>query len=87
MLVVVEDRDLHLPLQSLLDLEAFRCGDVLEIDAAERRLQQLHRLNKRLGIARIDFEIEDIDVGESLEEDCFPFHHGLSGRRPDVAQA
>ena len=36
-LVVVEDRDVELLLQPVLDLEAARRGDVLEVDAAERR--------------------------------------------------
>ncbi len=39
-LVVMEDRDLHLLAQPALDLEAFRRLDVLEVDAAEGRLQR-----------------------------------------------
>ncbi|MNT53793.1 hypothetical protein D3C72_1909000 [compost metagenome] len=39
-LVVMEDRDVHLVAQLLLDLEAFRRLDVLEIDAAEGRLER-----------------------------------------------
>ena len=37
MLVVVEDRDVEQLLEPLLDLEAARRGDVLEVDAAEAR--------------------------------------------------
>ena len=37
MLVVMEDRDVGLLPQPLLDVEAARRGDVLEVDAAERR--------------------------------------------------
>ena len=36
-LVVVEDRDVERLLEALLDLEAARRGDVLEVDAAEGR--------------------------------------------------
>ena len=36
-LVVVEDRDVEQLLEPLLDLEALRRGDVLEVDAAEHR--------------------------------------------------
>ena len=46
-LVVVENRDLHAPAQRLLDHEALRRLDVLEVDAAEGRLQagdDLHQL-------------------------------------------
>ncbi len=37
MLVVVEDRDVEPRLEPVLDLEAARRGDVLEVDAAEGR--------------------------------------------------
>ena len=43
-LVVVEHRDVHPLAQRLLDDEAFRRGDVLEVDAAEARLQQRDRV-------------------------------------------
>ena len=43
-LVVVEDRDVHLRDQPLFDLEALRRVDVLEVDAAEGRLEQLARV-------------------------------------------
>ncbi len=42
-LVVVEDRDVHQLAQALLDDEAFRRLDVLEIDAAEGRAEIAHR--------------------------------------------
>ena len=42
-LVVVEDRDVEVRLQPVLDLEAARGGDVLEVDAAEAGRDRLHR--------------------------------------------
>ena len=42
-LVVVEDRDVERLLQPPLDLEAARRGDVLEVDAAERRRDAARR--------------------------------------------
>ena len=42
-LVVVEDRDVQIALQPLLDLEAARGGDVLEVDPAEDRRDGLDR--------------------------------------------
>jgi len=36
-LIVVEDRDVEQPLERLFDLKCSRCGDVLEVDAAECR--------------------------------------------------
>src|SRR5581483_9229999 len=86
MLIVMEDGDVHLLLQTIFDLEAFGRGDVLEIDAAERRLERLDCIDEELRVARRELEIEDVDVGESLEENRLPFHDGLARRRSDVAK-
>ena len=87
MLVVMEDRDLHLFLEPVFDLETLRGRDVLEVDASKGRLQQLHAADEFLGVAGVDLEIKNIDVCEAFEEDRFPLHHRFSRRRPDVAQA
>src|SRR5207245_5734435 len=85
MLVVVENGDLHLALEALFDFEALRRGDVLEVDAAERRLQHLHRLNEFVRVAGGDLEVEHIDVGKACQQECFPVYHPLAGGCPDVA--
>ena len=38
-------------------------------------------------IGDVDLEVEDVDVGELLEEHPLAFHHRLRGQRPDVAEA
>ena len=48
-LVVVEDRDVEQLLEALLDLEAGRRGDVLEVDAAEHGRDAHDRLDDLLG--------------------------------------
>jgi hypothetical protein len=45
-LVVVEDRDVHPLAKRLLDDEAVRRGDVFQVDPAEARLEQFHRLDE-----------------------------------------
>src|SRR6185295_5056329 len=40
-----------------------------------------------LRIERVELNIEDIDIGESLEQHTLTFHHGLAGQRANVAQA
>jgi len=72
-LVVMEDRDVHPGLELLLDLEAFRALDVLEIDAAEGRLQRRDDLDELLDVLLLDLDVEAVD-------------HRLGGERPDVAQ-
>ena len=87
MLVVVEHRNAHAGLQTFLDLEAFRRLDVLEIDAAEGRLQCRHGLDHPLDFRRVDLDVEHVDAGELLEQHRLAFHDRLGGKRPDIAEA
>ena len=48
-LVVVEHRDVEQLLEAVLDLEARRRGDVLEVDAAEHRGDAHDRLDDLVG--------------------------------------
>ena len=42
---------------------------------------------QKFDVVGVHLEVEDVDVGELLEEDALALHHRLSGVRPDVAQA
>ena len=86
MLVVVKDGDPHRLAERLLDVEAIRCANVLEVDAADGRLEQLAELYDIIGTLRSNFDIEDIDVRELLEEISFALHHGFAGERSDIAE-
>jgi hypothetical protein len=86
-LVVVEDRDLHALAQLLLDFEALGRLDVLEVDAAETRLEAGDDVDELVRIVLGDFEIEHVDAGEFLEQHALAFHHGLRRERADVAEA
>jgi hypothetical protein len=86
-LVIVKYRDLHARLQLRLNLETLGTPDVLQVDAAERRLQCGHGLNHTLdGISR-DFNVEHVDAREFLEQDRLALHHGLRRQRADIAKA
>src|SRR5438270_1360357 len=87
MLVVVEDRDLHRFPQSLFDVEAVGSADILEIDAANCGLEQLTELDYLVGILGAYFEVENVEVGELLEEVALAFHHRLAGKRSNVAES
>ena len=87
MLVVMEHRDVHPLFQCLLDDEAVGGGDVLEVDAAEARLEQSDRVDEFLGIFGRDFDVDRIDVGEALEQHRFAFHHRLGRERAQIAHA
>ena len=86
-LVVMEDGDVHQLAQALLDDEAFRRLDVLEIDAAEGRAEIAHGLDELVGVLGIDLEIDRIDIGEALEQDRLALHHRLGGERAEIAEA
>ena len=87
MLVVVEDRDVHQLAQALLDDEAFRRFDVLEVDAAEGGPEIAHGIDELVDVLGVDLEIDAVDVGKALEQDRLALHHRLAGERADVAQA
>ena len=63
-LVVVEDRDVHLRLEAALDLEALGGADVLQVDAAEGRLEELDGADELLRVGGVDLDVEDVDVGD-----------------------
>ena len=86
-LVVVEDRDVHGLLQLFFDVEALGGLDVLQVDAAEGRLQELAGLDDLVRILGLELDVEDVDVGEALEEDPFPLHDRLARQRAEIAEA
>ncbi len=86
-LVVMEDRDVHALFQLLLDLEALRGLDVLQVDPAKGRFEEPADLYDLIGVFRVDLYIEHIDVGKTLEEDSLPFHDRLARQCPDIAEA
>jgi hypothetical protein len=86
-LVVVEDGHLHRLPQRLLDVEAVRGADVLEVDPAHRRLEQLAEAHHVVGILAADLQVEAVEIGELLEQVRLALHHRLAGQRADVAEA
>ena len=86
-LVVVEDRDVDGVLQPALDLEARRGGDVLEVDAAERRRQRGADGDELVDGAGVDADRVGVDAGELLEQHGLALHDRQRGLRADVAEA
>ncbi len=86
-LIVVHDRDVHAFPEGLLDDEAFRRADILEVDAAEARLHQRHRLDELVRILGGELEVDRVDVGEALEQHRLALHHRLGGERAEIAEA
>ena len=85
-LIVMEHRDAHFLLEGLLDDEAFGSLDVLKVDAAERGFHRPYGGDELFGAARLEAQVEHVDVCEILEQDALAFHDRLGGVRPDVAE-
>jgi hypothetical protein len=83
-LVVVEDRDVERGDEPLLDLEAARRGDVLEVDAAEGGGDALDRLHDLVHVLGGHADREGVDVAELLEEHGLALHHGHGRLGSDV---
>ncbi len=86
MLIIVEDGNREFLAQAVLDVEAVGGLDVLQVDPAHRRFQQLAEADYIVGILAADLHVEDVDVGEALEEHRLALHDRLGRQRPDVAQ-
>ena len=86
-LIVMKDGNVHHLAQALLDVEALRRLDVFEIDPAKRRPKIFHRIDEFVRILGPDFQVDRIDVGESLEQHRLAFHHRLRSKRAEVAEA
>ncbi len=87
MLVIMKHRDIHDLAETFLHLKTFRGLDILQIDAAERRLQRGDDRDHPLHIQGVDLDIKDIDPGEFLEEHSLALHHRLARERTNGAEA
>ena len=87
MLVVVEDGDVEVLLEPLLDLEAAGGGDVLQVDAPERRGDVLHRSDDLVDVLGVQADGPGVHAAELLEEHRLALHHGERRHWADVAQA
>ena len=86
MLVIVEDGNLQRLLQRLLNVKAIRRLDVFQVDAPEGGLQKLAEFDDLVGIMAVHLDVEDIHVGEALEQHSLAFHHGLAGKSADIPE-
>ncbi|MND85472.1 hypothetical protein D3C80_773990 [compost metagenome] len=85
-LVVMEDRDIHLLAQLALDFETFRRLDVFKVDAAEGGLERGDGRDHLVDADGIDLDIENVDTCKFLEQDSLAFHHRLGCKRADIAE-
>ena len=85
-LIVVEHGNVQQLAQPLLDLEAGRGGDVLQVDAAEARRDASYRVDEGFVVLGVHLDVHGVDVGEALEQDRLAFHHRLGRQRAGAAE-
>ena len=86
-LVVVHYGDVESLLQSVLDIEALRRLDVLQVDTAECWGDALHSLAELLGILFGHLDIKHVDTAIYLKQQSFTLHYWLSAQRAYVAES
>ena len=86
MLVIVHHGDVEGLLEALLDVEALRGLDILEVDTTKGGSDALYCLAELLGILLGYLDIEYVDTTVDLEEQTFTLHDGLAAHGADVAQ-
>ena len=86
MLIIMKDRDGHLFFQLLFDIKTLGRLDILQVNAAEGRLQQLDRADEFIRIGGVDFQIKDIDIGKAFKQNRLSLHHRLAGQGADGPQ-
>ena len=69
------------------NLDVLRLNAVIQVDGAERRLQRGDDISEAGRVGRIDLDVEHVDAGKLLKQDCLSLHHWLAGQRADVAKA
>ena len=86
-LVIVEYEDVTLFLQLLLDLEAARSRDILEVDTTEGAGEQGNRVDDGVYILRANAERNRVDATELLKQHTLAFHDRHAGLRSDITES
>ena len=86
-LVIVHDRAVQGLDELLLEFEAARGGDVLEVDGAEAGAQPDKGLDDLVDVGGVEDQRDGVELAEGLEQGGLALHHGQRGAGADVAQA
>jgi hypothetical protein len=84
-LVIVPYWDLKAFTCFFQDVKAFGLLNVFQVDAAERRFEQLARTHYFVWILGFKTNREAIDAAEIFEQQGFAFHHGHGSFWADIA--
>ena len=80
-------RDVAFLPQAVEDAETLRLGDVLQVHAAERGRDELHRLDDLLRVLRGERDREGVDPAQIFEQESLALHDREAGLWADVPEA
>ena len=83
----MENGNLHALAQLVLDHEAFGRFYVFEIYAAEGGLQARNNIYQLVDVGLVYFYVEDIDIGEFLEQHRLAFHYRFGGEWANITES
>ena len=86
MLIIMKDWYVEEFSKPRLNLEAPRSGDVLEVDPAIDRRDQLDGSDDLIDILGIETNWPCVDVSKTLEERCLSLHHRERCFRAEIAK-
>ena len=86
-LVVMEHRNIDHCFQLALDLKAARCGDILQVDAAEAACNQGNGLAEFFRILGVNAKRNGLYAAKLREQCAFAFHNRHGRERADVTEA
>ena len=86
-LIVMKHGNVEQLAQALLDYKALGRANVLQVDPAPAFAQEPYAIDDLVGVLGGHFEVDGIDVGETLEQHRLAFHDRLRCQRAAVAKA
>src|SRR3546814_4086451 len=72
--------------ETLLDLEAGWCCDVLKIDASKRRSDRDDGIDETIDVGCVNLDVKHIDPTEVPEKNALAFHHRFARESSQVAE-
>ena len=86
-LIIMENWDWHELFQGSFNFETVRTLNILKINTTERWSKMLHNINEFIGVLAVDAQVDGLNTGKLVEENCFAFHNGLGGKATKVSKA
>lgn len=82
----MEDWNVYFVLECCFDYEVFWCFDVFQINVVEGWFEYGNCVDEFVDVGFVYFDVENVDVGEFFEQDCFVFYYRFGGQWFDIVE-